>query len=361
MRILQLAPPWFTVPPERYGGTELVVAGLTEQLVTSGHDVTLLAAAGSSTRAELRTFYPQPPTTKLGDHLVELPHVLFGYRDRHRFDVIHDHTVTGVGVGALLDGPPVVHTVHGAWVPELCELYRAVADRVTLVAISHDHAARAPADLPLAGVVHNGIDLRRYPFEARSRGHLAWLGRAGPDKGADVAVTVAERLGLPLRMAMKLNEPDEHRWWEEVLVPMLAETTVETIVTHNATHEQKAAVLCGAVALLFPIRWDEPFGLAMVEANACGTPVAAFARGAVPEVIDAHRTGWVLPPDDLDAMCAAIERADAIDRATCRAHVERHFNAARMARGYVRVYEAVTPTRTLRLPDLLGTSTEPPA
>ncbi len=360
MRILQLAPPWFTVPPVRYGGTELVISGLTDQLVATGHDVTLLAAGGSSSRAELRTYYPAPPPARLGEMLLELPHVLSGYRDRHRFDVIHAHTVTGVGVGALLDGPPIVHTVHSTWTPELCRLYHAVADRVALVAISHDHAARAPVDLPLAGVVHNGIDVRRYPFEARSRGYLAWLGRAGPDKGADVAVTIAARFGLPLRLAMKLNEPDEHRWWDEVMVPLLDETGVETTVIHNATHRQKVALLCGAVALLFPIRWDEPFGLAMVEANACGTPVAAFARGAAPEVIDHQRTGWVLPPDDVDAMCAALERAPTIDRAACRAHVERHFAVARMARGYERVYEALTPTRTLRVPDLLASPSEPP-
>lgn len=350
MRILQLAPPWFTVPPVRYGGTELVLAGLTDQLVAHGHEVTLLASGGSSTRAELRTVYPTPPCERLGDGTVELPHVLAGYRDRHRFDVIHDHTVTGAAVGALLDGPPIVHTVHGAWTPDLCRLYEAIADRVALVAISHDHAAHAPTGLPLAGVVHNGIDASRYPFAARSGGHLAWVGRAGADKGADIAVMVAARVGLPLRMAMKVNEPDEYRWWDEVMIPLLEDT--DTTVVHNATHAQKVAILQGAVALLFPIRWDEPFGLTMVEAGACGTPVAAFARGAVPEVIANGRTGWTVPPDDLDAMCAAVSDAAAIDRAACRAHVERLFATDRMARGYERIYDSLVPTRTIRLPDL---------
>lgn len=357
MRILQLAPPWFPVPPLRYGGTELVMSALTDQLVDNGHQVTLLASGGSVTRAELRTVYATPPTEQLGDAFVEIPHVLAGYRDRQAYDVIHDHTVLGVGVGALLEGPPIVHTVHGAWTPELCRLYAAIADRVALVAISHDHAAHAPDDLPVAGVVHNGIDVARYPFEARAGGHLAWVGRAGADKGADLAVDVARRLGLPLRIAMKLNEPEEHRWWDEVMVPLLVDT--DTTVVHNATHVEKLAILQGAVALLFPIRWDEPFGLTMVEAGACGTPVAAFGRGAVAEVIDHGRTGWVLPPDDLDAMCAAVERADTIDRATCRAHVERHFAAARMARGYERVYASLVRTRTIRLPDLDTSPTSP--
>jgi glycosyltransferase involved in cell wall biosynthesis len=358
MRILQLAPPWFTVPPVRYGGTELVVGALTDQLVDRGHEVTLLASGGSLTRAELRTVYAIPPAEQLGDGIVELPHVLAGYEDRHRYDVIHDHTVTGTGVGALVDGPPVVHTVHGAWTPEMCRLYEKVADRVALVAISHDQAARAPAGLPLAGVVHNGIDVDNYPFEARHNGHLAWVGRAGSDKGADLAVTVATRLGLPLRMAMKLNEPEEHRWWDEVMVPLVDDS--DTTVVHNATHAQKLAVLRGATALLVPIRWDEPFGLTMVEAGACGVPVVAFARGAAPEIVADGRTGWTVPPDDVDAMCAAVERAPAIDRGACRSHVERNFAATRMAQGYERIYKSLVATRTVRIPDLDVSPTSPP-
>lgn len=353
MRILQLAPPWFPVPPPRYGGTELVVAGLTDRLVAQGHDVTLVASGGSTSRARLRTVYDTPPSTELGDPLVELPHVLTGYLEHGRYDLIHDHTVLGIGIGAVLDHPAVVHTVHGAWTPALTRLYERVADRVSLVAISHDQAARAPAGLPLAGVVHNGIDLARYPFSAVSRGHLAWLGRAGPDKGADLAVRVARQLSRPLRMAMKLNEPDEHRWWEEVFAPLRAGGDVEVI--HNATHAEKLDILCGAEALLFPIRWDEPFGLAMVEANACGTPVAVFERGAAPEVIEDQRTGWVLPPGDVDAMCAAVEGAAHLDRARCRRHVERRFSAERMARGYARIYHRVTTHRTVRIPDLRPT------
>ncbi|MFO7962090.1 MAG: glycosyltransferase family 4 protein [Nitriliruptoraceae bacterium] len=357
MRILQLAPPWFTVPPVRYGGTELVMAALTDQLIDDGHQVTMLASGGSLTRAELRTVYSSPPSEQLGDGVVELPHVLTGYRDRHRYELIHDHTVTGAAVGALLDGPPIVHTVHGAWTSDLCRLYEMIADRVALVAVSHDHAAHAPSGLPMAGVVHNGIDVARYPFEARSLGHLAWVGRAGADKGADLAVAVATRLGLPLRIAMKLNEPEEHRWWEQVMVPLLADT--DTVVVHNATHAQKLAVLRGAAALLVPIRWDEPFGLTMVEAGACGIPVVAFARGAVPEIVEDGRTGWAVPPDDVDAMCTAVERVGEIDRGLCRDHIERHFAAARMAQGYERIYASLVRTRTIRLPDLDTSSTSP--
>jgi len=333
------------------------MAALTDQLIDDGHQVTMLASGGSLTRAELRTVYASPPSEQLGDGVVELSHVLAGYRDRDRYELIHDHTVTGAAVGALLDGPPIVHTIHGAWTPELCRLYESIADRIALVAISHDHAAHAPAGLPLAGVVHNGIDVGQYPFEAGHTGHLAWIGRAGVDKGADLAVTVATRLGLPLRMAMKLNEPTEHRWWNEVMVPLLAGT--DTAVVHNATHAQKLAVLGGAAALLVPIRWDEPFGLTMVEAGACGVPVVAFARGAVTEIVDHSRTGWAVPPDDVDAMCAAVERVTEIDRGACRAHVVQHFAAARMAQDYERIYAAVADNRTIRVPDLDTSPTSP--
>lgn len=343
MRILQVAPPWFAVPPERYGGTELVVAGLCDGLVAAGNEVTLVASGGSCTRAQLRSVYAQPPSEALGDAVVELPHVLAAYRDRHGFDLIHDHTLTGVGVAALTDGPPIVHTVHGTWTPTVCRLYRAVGDRVALVAISHDHAARAPADLPLAGVVYNGIDVNRYPFQDRSEGYLAWLGRAGPDKGADLAVEVARQLDRPLRMAVKLNEPAEHDWWQQVLVPRLADVQVE--VVHNATHAQKVALLGGADALVFPIRWDEPFGLAMIEANACGTPVVAFARGAAPEVIADGQTGLLVTPGDVDGLCEATERAAGLDRHACRAHVARHFTVAQMVAGYTRIYQRITAGR----------------
>lgn len=350
MRVLQIAPPWFTVPPERYGGTELVVAGLVDRLVATGHDTTLVASGGSSTRGRVRTIYRTPPSAELGDAVVELPHVLAGYRLRHGFDIVHDHTVTGIGVGALLDGPPLVHTVHGAWVPALARLYAAVADRVNLVAISQDHAARAPADVALSGVVHNGIEVERYPLGTGTGGYLAWLGRAGADKGADIAVEIAGRLRLPLRMAMKVSEAAEHRWWQEILLPMLPGT--DTVVVHNATHGQKVALLAGARALLFPIRWDEPFGLAMIEANACGTPVVAFARGAAPELVDDGHSGFLVAPDDLDAMAAAASEVPRLDRHACRTNVERRFTAARMTAGYLRLFERLIPTRTIRLPEV---------
>lgn len=339
MQILQVAPPWFAVPPVRYGGTELVVAALTDGLVAAGHDVTLVASGGSRTTAHLQSVYDTPPSTQLGDSIVELPHVLSARREAAGFDLVHDHTPLGAAFGAVVAGPPVVHTVHGAWTEPMCRLYRQIAKDVHLVALSDDHASRAPADIPLAGTVHNGIDLARYPFGDTASRHLAWLGRAGPDKGADIAVDVARRTGLPLRMAIKVNEPAEHTWWRDVLVPKLEGHHVD--VTLNATHHQKTTLLRDALALLVPLRWDEPFGLMMVEANACGTPVVAFARGAAPELVADGETGVLVEPDDVEALAAAVNEAAALDRRACRDRVEQRFSAERMLAGYLEVYERV--------------------
>jgi glycosyltransferase involved in cell wall biosynthesis len=336
LRILQIAPPWFPVPPDRYGGAELVVAGLTDRLVDAGHDVTLLASGGSRTRARLRTVFADPPSQLLGDPVIEARHILAGYDDRSSYDVIHDHTLIGTVLGSRLSGPPVVHTLHGQWTPTNRPLYRDLGQHVSLVAISHDQAARA-GDIPVAGVVHNGIDIDQHPLGTGDGGYLAWLGRAGQDKGADVALQVAQKLGRPLRMGVKLNEPDEHAWWAQHMEPHLDDAGVEVI--HNADHASKVALLRGASVLLFPIRWDEPFGLVMAEANACGTPVVAFARGAAPEVIADGTTGILVETDDIDGMCAAVERAVTFDRSACRQWVADNFSTERMAAGYLRIYE----------------------
>jgi glycosyltransferase involved in cell wall biosynthesis len=351
MRILQVAPPWFSVPPESYGGIELVVAGLADGLTAAGHDVTLLASGGSSTRAHLRSVYETPPSELLGDSLTELGHVLTAYVGEQRFDVVHDHTVLGAALGALHGATPVVHTVHGPWIPDLERIYGPLADRLALVALSHDHAGRAPSCVPIAGVVANGLPLERYPVGAHDGGYLAFLGRANPDKGPLVAIEVSRRLGLPLRMAIKVNEADERRYWDEVLVPALHGHDVEVLL--GAGHDEKVALLGGAACLLVPIAWPEPFGLVMAEASACGTPVVAFARGSAVEVVVHERTGFLVAPDDVDGFCAAVEPARALDPAVCRRHAEERYSVAAMVEGYLAVYRDVLTTRRreIKLPE----------
>lgn len=351
MRILQVAPPWLTVPPLRYGGIEWIVSGLADGLVDAGHEVTLLASGGSKTRAQLETVFHEPPFEQLGDARIEAIQALTAYRRRGDYDLIHDHTAAvGPALGALTVGPPVVHTLHLAWLDEQIRLARLIAPPVRLVAISHDQAARAPDDVPISAVVHNGVPVDRYPFTTDKDDYLLFVGRANRDKGPEVAIEIARRLGRPLVMAIKTNERDERRYWHEVLQPLIASGPAGIEVVPNPNHERKAGLMARAAAVVLPIQWAEPFGMVMPEANACGTPVVAFDMGAAREVIAQGKTGFVVPPGDVDAFCAAVDQTKELLSIDCRTHVVERFSAERMVADYERVYEAVS-TIDLRTPD----------
>jgi glycosyltransferase involved in cell wall biosynthesis len=343
MRVLQIAPPWFTVPPTGYGGTEQVVSLLTEGLVRRGHAVTLLAAGESETSATLRTTSDTPPTRQLGDPAIELTHVLAGYRDRDAFDLIHDHTTTGAALGSMPGGPPVVHTLHGPWTSAVSGFYAAVSPYIDLVAISHDQADRAPAGIRVAAVVHNGIDVDAHPFVATKGDHLAFLGRANVEKGPEIAIEVARRLGRRLLMGIKVNEPAEHDYFAAHIAPALRHGDVELVPV--PTHAAKCELLGSAAAVLFPIAWAEPFGLVPVEASACGTPVVAFAKGGLWETVEHGRNGFLVQGGDLEAFCAAVERTRELSPQTCRQVACERFDAARMVAGYERVYRNLVGCR----------------
>lgn len=350
MRILQVAPPWLAVPPSRYGGIEWVVSGLADGLVDTGHEVTLLASGGSTTRAKLETVFDEPPFERLGDARIEAIQALTAYRRRDDFDIIHDHTAAvGPALAALAVGPPVVHTLHHAWLDEQIRLARLIAPPVRLVAISHDQAARAPDDVPITAIVHNGIPVDRYPFRSDKDDYLLFVGRSSRDKGPAAAIEVARRLGRPLIIAMKINERPEREYWDDVLRPLIASDQAIEVVP-NPEHDRKADLMARAAAVVVPIRWPEPFGLVMPEANACGTPVVAFDIGAAREVIAHGKTGFVVPPGDLDAFCAAVENTKDLNPRELRTHVVTHFSVRRMVADYERVYDAVT-TIDLRTED----------
>jgi len=339
MRILMIAPPWLTVPPVAYGGIELIVSALSDGLVEAGHDVTLVASGGSKTRARLQRVFDVPPFEHLGDARIEAVHALSAYLGRADYDIIHDHTMAvGPALAVLSDHPPVVHTLHHPWSDAQVRLARLVSSRVHLVAISRDQAARAPRDIPIAGVVHNGIPVERYPFRGAKERFLLFVGRASPDKGPEAAIDVAERLGRPLVIGIKINEPSEHRYWRETLQPLIEASSVRVDVVPNPEHERKVDLMSRAAAVLMPIQWPEPFGLVMAEANACGTPVVAYAVGAAPEIIINGRSGFLVEPGDVDGYCAAVERAAALDPRECRRHIVAHFSAQRMVAGYEQVY-----------------------
>jgi len=338
MHIAQIAPVWFPVPPAGYGGIELVVALLTDGLVDAGHDVTLFASGGSRTKATLVSPLDQPPDPSLlGNPWLDAYHALSAYLHADEFDVIHDHAgIVGPVCGAVLQGrPPVVHTLHGPWTEESRLLYSLVSEHVHLVPISEAQRRDNP-DVEYAATVHNGIDLSAYPFRVDKDDYLVYIGRANPDKGPAVAINVARRSGHPLKMIVKRNEPAERAYFEDAVVPLLDD---DVEIFENVSHQEKVDLLGRAKAMIFPIRWPEPFGLVMVEAMACGTPVVTTGWGAAPEIVEDGVTGFLR--DDYADLVSAILLVDDVDPAACRTRVEQNFSAEAMVKGYEGVFADV--------------------
>jgi len=227
----------------------------------------------------------------------------------------------------------VVTTNHGPFNEELRDIYRAIGGRIPIIAISHSQAATA-RDVPIAGVIHHGIDTEAFPFGAGDGGYLLFLGRMVPEKGARRAALIAQLAGVPLLIAAKMREPLELQFFEEQVKPLLG-NGVEYI--GEVANGERLELLRGARALLNPIRWPEPFGLVMIEALACGTPVLTFAEGAAPEIVDDGVTGFVC--DDEAAMVRAISRIDTLDRGACRAAAETRFSTARMVRDHLELFQ----------------------
>lgn len=337
MKIAQIAPLYEAVPPHLYGGTERVVANLTNALIDQGHDVTLFAAAGSRTRAELLGFRDQalrldPAALKsdLASHLV----LLWEARRRaHQFDVLHFHI-------DMLHFPffedmagRTLTTAHGRL--DILDLPQAYGCWNTFPLASISNQQRKP--LPFAnwiGTVYNGIDETLFPFRAvPAGGYLAFLGRISPEKRPDRAIAIAIRAGMRLRIAAKVDAVDR-AYFEHRIQPLLKHPLIEFV--GEVGDAQKAEFLGNAQALLFPIDWPEPFGLVMIEAMACGTPVVAWRCGSVPEVVEEGVTGLVVSSEE-DAV-AAVGAAARLDRRGVRAGFERRFSSRVMADAYVELY-----------------------
>ena len=333
------------VPPLRYGGTERVVSYLTEELVRRGHDVTLFASGDSRTGARLVAGNER--AVRLGgstfdlysvDAIRQLDTVASAAGE---FDVIHWHVDYSAFPVARLLRAPSVHTLHGRLdLPQLQSLYRHFTD-VPLVSISN--AQRAPlaaCGVRWAGTVYHGQPLERYSLGDGGGGYLAFLGRCSPEKQPDIAIEIARRVGIPLKIAAKVDEKDR-RYFDEVIAPQLDDPLIEFV--GEIGDAEKSEFLGGAIALLFPIDWPEPFGLVMVEAMACGTPVVTRPCGAAPEVVEHGRTGFIA--DSLVELVEAVKRIDEIERAECRRHVEARFSVARMTEDYEAVYRGLRQAR----------------
>lgn len=335
LKIAQVVPLWERVPPPTYGGIELVVSRLTDELVRRGHDVTLFASGDSSqTLAHLKAVYPC--AIRLDPHvkeyavyeMLELSQV---YEQAAEFDIIHSHVGIGALVPASLVKTPTVHTLHNAFTPDNRKLFNFHRKQPY---ISISNAQREP-ELNYLRTVYNGIDLQDYPFKAQPEDppYLAFLGRLSPEKGPQHAIAIAKQTGLRLKMAGKIDVVDR-QFFEQEIAPQIDGKQIEYLGEVN--HGQKAELLGNAAVTLFPITWREPFGLVMIESLATGTPVIAMNLGSVPEVIVHSQTGFVC--QSYGEMASMIAAGFELDRKRCRDDVENKFSVTRMVDGYEAAY-----------------------
>ena len=336
LKVAIVSPVWFPVPPSGYGGIEWVVSLLADGLVDAGHDVTLFASGDSLTKAKLEYVYEQAPSQWIGRSHWEINHALGCYTRAEEFDVVNDHTgISGLALSGLVD-IPVVHTVHGPMDGEPGQIYELLAELVPnlhLISVSINQRRPKP-DLPWLANCPNALDLSVYPCKPHTGEYLLFLGRMSPDKGCHRAIAVAMERELPLKIAGKMQEAKEREYFAEFVEPYLGVHGIEYL--GEVHHGTKVELLQDARATLFPIDWEEPFGLVMIESMACGTPVIATNRGAVPEVIEQGRSGIIV--DSYREMADALEAADALDPLECRRYVEERFSPERMVEDYVQAY-----------------------
>jgi glycosyltransferase involved in cell wall biosynthesis len=333
MRIAVIAPPWAPIPPTLYGGIELVVDEQAKGFQAAGHEVVLFATGDSTSSVPTQWVLEHAEGHRIGVCVPELRHVMHAYDAVQGFDIVHDHTVLGPVYAQRYPDLRVVTTIHGPFNDELTDIYHRIAERVPIIAISHSQRRHAP-DVPIARVIHHGIDPDRFPVGAGGGGYFLFLGRMAHEKGAHRAAEAAHKAGVPLLIAAKMREPKEFDYFETFVKPLLND---DVVYLGEVVHEEKLRLLAGAAALLNPIRWPEPFGLVMVEALACSTPVLTFPEGAAPEIIEDGRTGF-LCHDELD-MAERIGDVDQLDRTACRSAVTDYFNTKRMVDEHLALFE----------------------
>jgi glycosyltransferase involved in cell wall biosynthesis len=346
MRIAQIAPLWECVPPPAYGGIELVVSLLTEELVARGHEVTLFASGDSTTDANLESVHARalrldPEIKEYG--IYEMLNLVKVYEQADQFDVIHSHMGCAALPFAKLCKTPTVHTLHGIFTKDNAKMYSYAKEQPY---ISISNSQREPElELNCVSTVYNSIRVSDHKFFAQpdEPRYLAFLGRMSPEKGPHHAIEIAKRVGIPLIMAGKVDPVDEEFFREQVLPHVDGEFIK---FQGEANHNQKNNLMGRAVATLFPITWREPFGLVMIESMAAGTPVIGMAMGSVPEVITNDVSGFVC--NNVDECVAAVAKVTEIDRQGCRDYVSRKFGVQAMTDGYESVYQKVAESRWSR-------------
>ena len=333
MRIGIIAPAWLPVPAPAYGGTEAVVDNLASGLQSAGHSVLLVCHPDSTCPVERASVVPAEDTVQMGRAAIELEHAIGAYELVRGCDVVHDHTLAGPVYCSRFPDLAVVATNHMPFTRTRNAIFGAAAPHVGVVAISHSHASFAP--FPLAGVVHHGIDVDDFPFGPAPSASVCVLSRMAPDKGIDRAIDIARRAGVELRIAAKMREPHERQYFEEYIRPKLGD---DVVYLGELNAAEKVALLADSAALLNPIQWPEPFGMAMVESMACGTPVVGCAVGAAPEIVEHGVTGFLGTCDD--ELVAGLEAVGELDRSACRRRIEECFSVQQMVAGYTTIYES---------------------
>jgi glycosyltransferase involved in cell wall biosynthesis len=339
MKIAQLAPLWERVPPPAYGGIELVVGLLTDELVKRGHEVTLFASGDSISDAKLEAIHPRAlrlePNAK--EYCVYEALLLSNaFQRAEEFDVIHSHLGYAALPYAKLVKVPTVHTLHGIFTPDGEKLFKHAKEQ-PYVSISQAQI-EARLGLNIAATVYNAIDIHQHKFYAQpdEPPYLAFLGRISPEKGPHHAIEIAKQVGLPLKIAGKVDVVDRE-YFERDIEPLIDGKQIQYV--GEANHHQKNDLMGRALATLFPITWREPFGLVMIESMAAGTPVIAMRMGSTPEIVAHQKTGFLC--DSVEECVAAVKVIDTIDRLDCRDHVATRFSVEQMVDGYEAVYRQV--------------------
>jgi len=342
MRIAMLAPPWISVPSPGYGGVETVVSALTEALVRRGHAVTLFCAPGSVSQATVVTLLERSHQNEIERSLYEVDHVSRAFdeidlaSEADRFDVVHDHCgFTGLAMANRI-ATPLIHTVHGPFTTDTAAFYGRHGHKGTLVGISQAQLASAPPGLGQLDAIPNPINLRAWTLQERKGDYLLWVGRMTPEKGPHRAIAAARAVDVPLVLAGVI-QPGQQAFFDREVAPHIDGSRVRFVGEIGGA--AKRSLFARARGLLMPIRWDEPFGMVMVEALACGTPVIAFPEGAARELVVDGTTGFLV--DDERAMADAIGHLHRIDARECRAWVRQHCDVEVVCAAYERTYRSV--------------------
>jgi glycosyltransferase involved in cell wall biosynthesis len=352
LRVAMLAPPWIPVPSPGYGGVESVVSVLTEALVRRGHAVTLFCAPGSRSSARVVTLLEESHPEEIERSLYEVDHVARAFEEidlaayDRRFDVVHDHCgFTALAMADRID-TPLVHTLHGQFTASTAAFYARHGHKASLVGISQAQLESGPVGLETVGAIANPIDVRAWPFREHKDDYLLWIGRMTVEKGPHRAIAAARVAGVPLVLAGVI-QPGQQAFFDREVAPHVDGEHVRFVGEVGGS--VKRSLFAGARALLMPIRWEEPFGMVMVEALACGTPVIAFPEGAARELVLDGQTGFLV--DDELAMGAAVDQLPRIAARDCRVWVAEHCDVDVVAAAYESAYRSVAhqPTGTLEL------------